>query len=96
MRFHPADVKPGSRKKGSEGQIELTMENESRDTTLRKSELVTGSAVGNLGQKISLGDVASDQSLKNQRDLNLRLVPVGMRDLRAFINPVLLWSISMT
>ncbi|ELK33625.1 Gamma-aminobutyric acid receptor subunit alpha-2 [Myotis davidii] len=75
MRFHPADVKPGSRKEGSEGQIELTMENESRDTTLRKSELVTGSAVGNLGQKISLGDVASDQSLRKQRDLNLRLVP---------------------
>lgn len=64
MHLHPADVKPGSRKEGSEDGIELTVENESRDTTLRKSELVTGSAVGNLGQKISLGDVASDPSFK--------------------------------
>lgn len=52
MRLHPADVKPGSRKEGSEDGIELTVENESRDITLRKSELVTGSAVGNLGQMI--------------------------------------------
>lgn len=61
MHLHPAGVKPGSRKEGSEVEIELTGENESRDTTLRKSELMT---VGNLGQKISLGEVASDQSFK--------------------------------
>lgn len=63
---------------------------------MRKSELVTGSAMGNLGQKISLGDVASDQSFKKPERHEREVGTSGMRGLRVLISSILLWSISMT
>lgn len=82
MSLYLTDVNPESRKEGSsEDRIKLTAVNKSRHITLKNSELGTGSKLENLDQKIGLGDVAKDQRLKSQRELNWRLVPVGMRGL---------------
>lgn len=80
MHLHSADVKPGSRKEGSEDGIELTIENGQRAEIQHweNQNWWQGQQWEIWARRSALEMWLVINLLKNQRDMNVRLVPVGL------------------